>query len=40
MRIYQMIGVVFLFVPIQTMTYVGVLMEKNNNISGDDQPGA
>jgi DHA2 family multidrug resistance protein len=34
MRVYQMIGVAFLFVPIQTMTYVGVPMEKNNNISG------
>ncbi|HTS75336.1 MAG TPA: DHA2 family efflux MFS transporter permease subunit [Bryobacteraceae bacterium] len=34
MRIYQMFGVAFLFVPIQTMTYVGVPMEKNNHISG------
>jgi MFS transporter, DHA2 family, multidrug resistance protein len=34
MRVYQMFGVAFLFVPIQTMTYVGVPMEKNNNISG------
>jgi len=34
MRIYQMFGVAFLFVPIQTMTYVGVPMEKNNNVSG------
>jgi DHA2 family multidrug resistance protein len=34
MRVFQMVGVAFLFVPIQTMTYVGVPMEKNNNISG------
>jgi DHA2 family multidrug resistance protein len=34
LRVYQMAGVAFLFVPIQTLTYVGVPMEKNNNISG------
>ncbi len=34
MRIIQMTGVAFLFVPIQTLTYVGVPMEKNNNVSG------
>ncbi|HUA85978.1 MAG TPA: DHA2 family efflux MFS transporter permease subunit [Bryobacteraceae bacterium] len=34
MRIYQMAGVAFLFVPIQTLCYVGIPMEKNNNISG------
>ncbi len=34
MRIIQMVGVAFLFVPIQTLTYVGVPMEKNNNVSG------
>jgi DHA2 family multidrug resistance protein len=34
LRVYQMTGVAFLFVPIQTMTYVGVPMEKNNNVSG------
>jgi MFS transporter, DHA2 family, multidrug resistance protein len=34
LRVYQMAGVAFLFVPIQTMTYVGIPMEKNNNISG------
>ena len=34
LRVYQMAGVAFLFVPIQTMTYVGVPMEKNNNVSG------
>jgi DHA2 family multidrug resistance protein len=34
LRVYQMVGVAFLFVPIQTMTYVGVPIEKNNNVSG------
>ena len=34
LRVYQMVGVAFLFVPIQTMCYVGVPMEKNNNVSG------
>ncbi len=34
LRVYQMAGVAFLFVPIQTMTYVGIPMEKNNNVSG------
>jgi MFS transporter, DHA2 family, multidrug resistance protein len=34
LRIYQMAGVAFLFVPIQTMCYVGIPMEKNNNVSG------
>ena len=34
LRVYQMAGVSFLFVPIQTMTYVGIPMEKNNNVSG------
>jgi DHA2 family multidrug resistance protein len=34
LRVIQMVGVAFLFVPIQTMTYVGVPMEKNNNVSG------
>ena len=34
LRVYQMIGVAFLFVPMQTMTYVGIPMEKNNNVSG------
>ncbi len=34
LRVYQMIGVAFLFVPIQTLTYVGIPMEKNNNVSG------
>ncbi len=34
LRVIQMTGVAFLFVPIQTMTYVGVPMEKNNNVSG------
>jgi DHA2 family multidrug resistance protein len=34
LRVYQMIGVAFLFVPIQTMSYVGIPPEKNNNVSG------
>ena len=34
LRIYQMAGVAFLFVPIQTMCYVGMPPEKNNNVSG------
>ena len=34
LRVYQMVGVAFLFVPIQTLTYVGIPMEKNNNVSG------
>jgi DHA2 family multidrug resistance protein len=34
LRIYQMAGVAFLFVPIQTMCYSGVPPEKNNNVSG------
>jgi len=34
LRVYQMAGVAFLFVPIQTLCYVGIPMEKNNNISG------
>jgi DHA2 family multidrug resistance protein len=34
MRIYQMFGVAFLFVPIQTMCYSGVPLNKNNNVSG------
>ncbi|HLH37905.1 MAG TPA: DHA2 family efflux MFS transporter permease subunit [Bryobacteraceae bacterium] len=34
LRVYQMVGVAFLFVPIQTLCYVGIPMEKNNNVSG------
>src|SRR5258708_4621846 len=33
-RIYQAIGMGFLFVPIQTLCYVGIPQEKNNNVSG------
>ena len=29
-----MVGVAFLFVPIQTMCYVGIPPGKNNNVSG------
>jgi DHA2 family multidrug resistance protein len=34
LRVYQMTGVAFLFVPIQTMCYVGIPPGKNNNVSG------
>jgi MFS transporter, DHA2 family, multidrug resistance protein len=34
LRIYQMVFVAFLFVPIQTISYQGVPREKNNNVSG------
>jgi DHA2 family multidrug resistance protein len=34
LRIYQMVFVAFLFVPIQTMSYQGIPREKNNNVSG------
>ena len=33
-RIYQSIGMGFLFIPIQTLCYVGIPQEKNNNVSG------
>ncbi len=33
-RAYQAIGLAFLFVPINTMSYVGVPREKNNAVSG------
>ena len=33
-RIYQAIGMGFLFIPIQTLCYVGIPQEKNNNVSG------
>lgn len=32
-RIYQSIGLAFLFIPINTMSYVGVPREKNNQVS-------
>ncbi len=34
LRIWQMVFVAFLFVPIQTMCYQGIPREKNNNVSG------
>ena len=34
MRIYQAIGLAFLFVPIQTMSYTDVPMRQNNDVSG------
>ena len=33
-RVYQAFGMGFLFIPIQTLCYVGIPMEKNNNVSG------
>lgn len=33
-RIYQGVGMAFLFIPIQTMCYVGIPADKNNNVSG------
>ncbi len=33
-RIYQSVGMGFLFIPIQTLCYVGIPREKNNNVSG------
>ena len=33
-RLYQAVGMGFLFVPIQTLCYVGIPQEKNNNVSG------
>jgi DHA2 family multidrug resistance protein len=34
LRVYQAFGVAFLFVPINTVSYVGVPKEKNNEVSG------
>jgi MFS transporter, DHA2 family, multidrug resistance protein len=34
LRVWQMAGVAFLWVPIQTMVYVDIPPEKNNNVSG------
>ncbi len=34
LRVYQSIGLAFLFVPINTMSYVGIPREKNNAVSG------
>jgi DHA2 family multidrug resistance protein len=34
LRIYQACGMVLLFTPIQTLCYVGIPQEKNNNVSG------
>jgi DHA2 family multidrug resistance protein len=33
-RVYQSVGVAFLFVPINTISYVGVPPEQNNQVSG------
>jgi DHA2 family multidrug resistance protein len=34
LRVWQMAGVAFLWVPIQTMVYVDIPPDKNNNVSG------
>ena len=34
LRIYQTIGIAFLFVPINTMAYTGVRQDQNNDVSG------
>lgn len=34
LRIYQSVGMAFLFVPINTLVYAGVPLEKNNAVSG------
>ena len=34
LRIYQSVGLAFMFVPINTLSYVGVPPEKNNAVSG------
>ena len=34
LRVYQSIGMAFMFVPINTLSYVGVPLEKNNAVSG------
>ncbi|MGH7440849.1 MAG: DHA2 family efflux MFS transporter permease subunit, partial [Polyangiaceae bacterium] len=34
LRLYQSVGMAFLFVPIQTISYSGVPVQKNNQVSG------
>jgi DHA2 family multidrug resistance protein len=34
LRVYQSVGIAFLFVPINTLVYAGVAPEKNNSVSG------
>jgi DHA2 family multidrug resistance protein len=34
LRVYQSVGMAFLFVPINTLVYIGVPLEKNNAVSG------
>jgi MFS transporter, DHA2 family, multidrug resistance protein len=34
LRFFQATGLAFLFIPIQTLSYVGVPMERNNDVSG------
>src|SRR5205823_1413701 len=33
-RMYQMSGLAFIFIPISILSYVGVPLEKNNQVSG------
>ena len=39
-RVYQAASLAFLFVPINTVAYIGVPREQNNQVSGPDEPGA
>jgi DHA2 family multidrug resistance protein len=34
LRIYQSVGMAFMFVPINTLAYVGIPQQKNNSVSG------
>lgn len=34
LRVYQAIGLAFLFVPINTLSYTGIPVQKNNDVSG------
>ncbi len=34
LRVYQAIGLAFLFVPVNTLSYTGIPMQKNNDVSG------
>ena len=34
LRVYQSVGIAFLFVPINSLVYAGVPLEKNNSVSG------
>ncbi len=34
MRVFQASGLAFLFIPINTLSYIGIPREKNNDVSG------